>query len=130
MWHKWREPLPFETLLGLTMVSVENRGDEEIVFETVEGRTFRLYHDQVRCESVTVEDIAGDLDDLVGVPILMAEEVSNYDDPPPPGHKPDSYTWTFYKLGTIKGYVTIRWYGTSNGYYSEAVSFSETTNEH
>lgn len=72
-------------------------------------------------------DIVGDLDDLIDTPILLAEEVTNERCVNPPGAKipdnQDSFTWTFYKLATIKGYVTISWYGESNGYYNESVSF-------
>ena len=118
----------FSILKGKTLVSVENPNDEVIYFETAEGEEYRLWHQQDCCESVTIEDINGDLEDLVGHPILLAEEVTHENENPkditPPEYQ-DSFTWTFYKLSTIKGSVTIRWYGESNGYYSEAVSFGE-----
>ena len=77
-------------------------------------------------------DIVGDLQDLIGYPLLMAEEVTNAQDENPSGVEvpdyQDSFTWTFYKLATIKGYVTISWYGESNGYYNESVSFRVVDN--
>ncbi len=108
-------------LKGKTLTEVVNIDNEEIVFTTDTGEHYKFYHVQDCCESVSVNDIAGELNDLVGAPLLMAEEVSNADAPVLPNE--ESYTWTFYKFATIKGYVTIRWLGTSNGYYSESVSF-------
>ena len=73
-------------------------------------------------------DVIGNLEDLIGTPIVMAEEVSSEQENPMGVDIPEyqeSFTWTFYKLATINGYVTIRWYGESNGYYSEEVSFKE-----
>lgn len=114
-------------LLGKVMVDVENKGDE-LVFTTDEGRRFKLYHAQDCCEDVAIESVVGDLADLIGEPLLVADESTGET----PNdfkfeYEPESYTWTFYKFATRKGYVDVRWLGTSNGYYGEGVSFAEVT---
>lgn len=125
----------FQGMIGVTMsaVTVESSG-EEMRFVSEDGsRSFLFHHSQECCESVGIEDVCGDLTDLVGSPILMAEEVSN--DPESEafaldhGDVGESYTWTFYKFATVKGSVTVRWLGTSNGHYSESVSFDDYTRE-
>ena len=141
--------MDINVLVGKTLSRVSKKDDEEIIFETTTGQQYRMYHRQDCCEIVTIEDIVGDLEDLVGSPIVLAEEVSfGNDETIEPSlldrrivdHlilrklKEDSYsaeseTWTFYKLATVRGYVDIRWYGSSNGYYSESVDFSEIGSE-
>lgn len=93
--------------------------EDQIIFTTEDGKMFRLYHDQSCCEEVRIESIVGELEWLVGNPITMAEVVTQE------GKKgwDGTSTWSFYKFATIRGYVTIRWYGESNGYYSEEVDF-------
>lgn len=110
----------FNELLGRTLYKAEADGDSLTLYLS-DTNYVHFYHQQDCCESVYIEDICGDLNDLVGSPLLVAEEVSNYDaDPRYEGE--ESYTWTFYKFATQKGYVDVRWYGSSNGYYSESVS--------
>lgn len=118
----------FEELNGKTLSNVVNNANEEIIFSTVDGERYKLYHPQDCCESVTVEDICGDLDDLIGSPLVEAEEVTSNENPGGEERDyQDSFTWTFYKLRTAKGCVTIRWYGESNGYYSESVYFERVS---
>jgi len=117
----------FNELVGKTLKSVENKDNEEIIFTTVNNEVYKLYHSQDCCESVTVEDVCGEVSDLIGSVIVTADEVINNQGETPAG-MPDkdyeeSFTWTFYKIGTAKGSVTIRWYGASNGCYAESVNF-------
>ena len=119
----------FEELVGKTIVDIQgNKYSEELIFTTSDGKRYKMYHSQNCCESVYIEDIIGDLDDLLNSPITMAEESYSNENPPESNYSPESFTWTFYKFATIKGYVTIRWYGTSNGYYSESADFVDITN--
>jgi len=108
----------FSDLIGKVVVEYQHE-HLFIAFKTSENEIFVLAHQQDCCESVFVEDVVGDLDDLLNVPILMAEESSNSKED---SDNYESYTWTYYKVATIKGYIDIRFYGSSNGYYSEGVS--------
>ena len=101
-------------MIGKTPVSVEelnNKYQDEIRFEFSDGTSTLFTHEQACCENVQIEDINGDLSDLVGVPLLVAEERV----------ESEGNTWTFYTFRSIKGSVDIRWIGSSNGYYSEWV---------
>ncbi|AUM42528.1 DUF7448 domain-containing protein [Salmonella enterica] len=81
------------------------------------GRVFTFFHEYDCCESVWIEDITGDLDDLTDSVITEAEVVTETRDT-----DEGSQTWSFFKFGTKKGCVTVRWCGESNGFYSESVS--------
>lgn len=110
-------------LIGKTFTSVTGyQGGDTLTFEGDQG-SYEFYHVQDCCESVQIEDINGSLSDLVGSPILQADEETGET---PVAYEKDifeSCTWTFYRFATAKGYVVVRWLGTSNGYYSESVDF-------
>jgi len=126
----------FSDLKGHTLVSIGIK--DEVIIYTTETDVFIQKHCQDCSETVYIESVVGDVSDLIGHPLLVAEEVTSSEERP--AHvdtvaeevalriagegaiTPDeSYTWSFYKLDTIKGGITIRWLGESNGYYSESV---------
>ncbi|MDR6216149.1 hypothetical protein [Paracidovorax wautersii] len=94
-------------LLGKTLVKVEGDVYSELLHMLGEdGTAYVLGNAQTRDDGyewglVQIEDIAGDLNDLVGSPITQAEEVSDLS-------KRGICGWTFYRLSTAKGQVVIR----------------------
>lgn len=118
------ENLDMSVLLGRTFIEIEKSPENDsIVFKCLDGESFEMLHYQDCCENVTIEDIVGDLDDLLNSPVLRSDVATSEENPDgiQKGYQ-DSFTWTFYHLATFKGHVTIRWYGESNGFYSESVS--------
>ena len=100
----------FEDLKGKVVANIERVDNEELIFTCTDGSKYKMYHEQDCCENVEIEDINGDLDDLLNSEILVADEKSNCDE-----NDYGSETWTFYTIRTQKGSVDIRWHGESNG---------------
>ena len=97
----------------------------EKVTITFEGGSYiEQYHDQDCCESVTINQVDGNPDKFIGAIAHELIEKVLYKDDMSADQLPEyteSLTATFYTLKTSKGYLDWRWYGESNGYYSESV---------
>ena len=76
----------FKNMLGKTIQSIEGlvKGSDEVVFCSTQGDKFYFYHESECCECVSVEDVCGDVVDLLDSPILLAEEISQ-EEPYNPG---------------------------------------------
>lgn len=108
----------FGDLKGKILSKVERVEYNEIIFTCTDGVRYKMFHEQDCCEDVFIEDVNGDPLDLINTEILVADEKSSTKDT-----DCGSETWTFYTIRTMKGSVDIRWYGNSNGCYSEKVDF-------
>lgn len=111
-----------EDLLGQTITSIKMHKGDYIAKITTTNYVYDMFCER-SVEDYWVEDIVGDLDDLFGSPITMAEEViGDYSNNIEEGIFEG--TFAFYKLATNNGYVTIRWCGIYDENYSEKVFIS------
>ena len=115
-------------ILGKTIKFIKGLEEEsdEVLFYCNDRSIYKMYHEQDCCECVSIDDVNGNVDDLIGSKILQAE-VYTKDMEDEREDADSSGTYTFYNFATINGYVQVKWFGTSNGYYSEAVEFEKVT---
>jgi len=107
-----------ERIIGATIQEVTGceRESKCVTFLTDRG-TLRLLHHQNCCERVYLEDANGDISDLIGGVVSVAEERSNQE-----GERGEYRTkYTFYTIRTTKGDLDLRWIGRDNGYYGVSV---------
>ena len=115
----------FFELKGKTITSIDgiNSDDSDTIITTSDGSIYTLTHIQDCCEHVRVYGTVGNIDDVLNVEVIAAEEDCPMDNPNYPDYKAyDSATWTQFRIVTNKGTFEIWWLGESNGYYGESVS--------
>ena len=112
----------FSELIGKIITKVVCT-DNEVYITTSDCEHYLMSHIQDCCETVYLESVVGDINDVVGYPVLNAELKTNKTNTFGKEYIGESFTWTFYTIATIKGYVDLRFLGASNGYYSERVGF-------
>lgn len=106
-----------DEIVGKIVNRIEKYKDTELKFYMKDGSIYVMRHLQDCTEDVHIEDINGDLSKFRNTRIAKAY-VS----------KGNSFygKYTFYHLTSYSGeYLTIRWIGTSNGYYSVEVNFDK-----
>jgi hypothetical protein len=99
---------PIFALIGETLTRVDRTQGEDgdvLDFTTQSGRKFRMFHSQDCCECVRIEDVCGDLSDLIGAPIIQAEETPGRSTvwPQPRGR------WSCGGLASQTGFTRSRW---------------------
>jgi hypothetical protein len=117
------ESANFFELVGQTITNI-SVGSETVTI-TTNTTVYTLSHCQSCCEHVRVYETFGEPQQIVGSPIVFAEEDAGAADPEwydGNGYH-DSHTWTHYTISTKDGKtLDIWWLGESNGYYGEDVS--------
>lgn len=107
-----------ELLLGKTIVQLEGAftGSKLVVFHLDDGVRVRMRPDENWDTSISLEDVAGDIEDLIGT-VTLSEVIINDQ-----SNRHGKEAWTFYRLATKAGLVVFRWYGVAGAYYSVDVN--------
>lgn len=114
-----------ESLVGETITHIDvDESQSEILFTTQSGKQILVHHWQQCCEEVKLAGIDGDIYSLVG---WVARDISEETEEGKSGDGTWTKTVLTFRVGGLA--VVTRWFGESNGYYSENVDFSLVVGE-
>lgn len=98
----------------------------DVLYLCTRQAIFAIRHEQDCCEDVWFVDGEEDISDMVGdylvkirIDVSPQDRDSNRID--------ECSTWTFVTIQTLRNSYSFRWYGESNGYYSETVQLDDIT---
>ena len=111
--------ISLENLVGKTIVSIQGLETDLGIFLTCsDGSVYEWYHCDECCDIISLNDILGNISDLIGSPIVKYSKESREVD-----LLLIETGWSFYNVATDKEFVTVRWYGESSGNYSNKGKF-------
>ena len=114
-----------EKMIGKVIESFDRpieSGSEIFILRFSDKSELKFCFEPECCERVSLEDICGDFEDLIGQKVLNAYSSSNEDDPRNEDLTIwDSFIWTYYVIQTMAGDVSLRFLGVTNGCYSVEV---------
>jgi hypothetical protein len=98
--------MQLDGFIGRTLTSITcEPGGKEMFFKFDDGHDYKMYHPQFLCETVFLHGFVGDLNNLIGTPIISAEKMDTDDI-----HREDSVHPVFsYRLRTAMGAVDFNW---------------------
>jgi uncharacterized protein (TIGR02996 family) len=121
------EATDLSDLVGKVLSAAKHEADRIVLTDST-GPEYVIYHRQDCCENVDIESVDGNIEDLLWSPITVAEESAESVIEDGTGEEKTRYesaTRTTHRIATAKGEVTVLWFGSSNGYYSEMPRFEQ-----
>jgi hypothetical protein len=115
-------------IIGKTVVNVVQTEDKILMIFS-DGDVGKFYHESEYGESVHINDVSGDWSDLIGNPLLEADEqINDRVKVIDPGGYNDGGIGiqTFYTFRGIGGSVNVKWYGETSGRYPVLVDVTLT----
>jgi hypothetical protein len=126
--HHWDNDKPdcsVEELVGKKIVDLAENHEGDLTFTMSDGSIYEMGYVPDCCATCVVESGLDDLKAMIGQKLVAVTEDSSKETPADvkQEYTPESQTWTFYTFRSNKATAQLRWFGSSNGYYSESVTF-------